>query len=223
MASPPHRSPQPGHSSRRPMPVTISQLRSIMPHAGAAAGHYVEPLNRAMAAHGISRPTQRAAFLAQISAESGQLQLTTEDLSYSVQRLHRVWPHRFPTEAAAAPYAHNPEALANHVYADRFGNGDEASGDGFRFRGRGLMQVTGRINYRRLGFESHPEAMASPMSAANTAAAFMRNNGLNGRTMGVLNRGQFDAVSRTVNGGSQGLQERWDAYQRALSALGVAR
>jgi predicted chitinase len=201
--------------------VTADMLRAIMPRAGAAANLYVEPLNRAMRTNGIDTPERRAAFLAQISVESGQLQDTVENLNYSAQRLRQVWPNRFPTEAATAPYVHNPEALGNHVYANRLGNGDEASGDGFRFRGRGLMQVTGRANYRSVGFENNPEALLSPQNAANTATAFWQTNGLNGRTTGMLNRAQFDTVSRTVNGGNVGLQDRWDAYRRALSALGL--
>jgi putative chitinase len=202
--------------------VTADMLREIMPGAGAAADRYVAPLNGALAARGIDAPEQRAAFLAQISVESGQLQRTVENLNYSVTRMRQVWPRRFPTDAEAAPYAGNPEALGNHVYAGRLGNGNEASGDGFRFRGRGLMQITGRANYRRVGFENNPDALSDPMNAATTAAAFWQDNGLNARTTGVLDRAQFDAVSRTVNGGNEGSLERWDAYQRALSALGLA-
>jgi putative chitinase len=126
-----------------------------------------------------------------------------------------------PHGRSGPPYAHNPEALGNHVYADRLGNGNEASGDGYRFRGRGLMQVTGRDNYRGAGFEDNPEALSTPVGDANTAADFWRRNGLNARTTDVLNRAQFDAVSRTVNGGNVGQQDRWEAYQRACSALGL--
>ncbi len=208
---------------KEPPLVTADHLRAIMPNAGDTADRYVEPLNQAMAAHGINTSKQRAAFLAQISVESRQLQDTVENLNYSARRITKVWPQRFPTEAAAAPYAHNPVALGNRPYAVRNGNGDEASGDGFRFRGRGLIQVTGRGNYRDVGFENNPEALEDPQTAANTAAAYWVNQGLNGLTTGVLNRAQFDAVSRTLNGGNTGLQERWDAYQRTLHALNVVR
>lgn len=114
---------------------------------------------------------------------------------------------------------HNPEALANRVYAIRNGNGDEASGNGYRFRGRGFIQVTGRGTYRSVGFENNPEALSEPQTAADTAAMFWQNHGLNGRSMGALNQAQFDAVSRTVNGGDTSSQERWEAYQRGLRAL----
>lgn len=103
------------------------------------------------------------------------------------------------------------------------GNGNEASGDGFRYRGRGLMQVTGRANYRAGGFEDNPDAMAEPQNAANGAVGWWQDNGLDGRTTGLLDRTQFDAVTHTVNTGDRGAQERWDTYQRALDALGVAR
>jgi len=208
-----------------PPPVTADQLRAIMPSAGDAADRYVEPLNQAMAAHGISTSEQRAAFLAQVSAESGQLQDTVENLNFSARRITQVWPQRFPTEAAAAPYAHNAVALGNRTHAIRNGNGngDEASGDGFRFRGRGLMQITGRGNYRSVGFENNPEALEDPQNAANTAAAYWGNHGLSEQTTRALSRAQFNAVSRTVNGGNTSLQERWDAYQRALHVLNVVR
>jgi len=170
-------------------------------------------------------PQQRAAFLAQIAVESNELQNTTEDLNYrTAQRLQRVFGQaRFPMPAAAAPYLRNPEALGDRVYANRNGNGDEASGDGYRYRGRGLMQTTGRENYRAVGHENDPEALEAPQGAADTAAQYWANHSLNGQTTGVLNRQQFDEVSRTVNRYDPNLQARWDAYQRALGALGGGR
>lgn len=106
-----------------------------------------------MAAEGINTPQQRAAFLAQVAVESQESQNTTENLNYTTaQRLQEVFGRsRFPTPAAAAPYLRSPEALGNRVYANRNGNGDEASGDGYRYRGRGFMQTTGRENYRAVG------------------------------------------------------------------------
>ena len=213
-----------GPGATPPTPVAADQLRAIMPHAGAAADRYADAVNQAMTAHGINTPERRAAFLAQVATESRDLHDVVERMDYaSAQRIQRVWPRRFHTEAEAAPFVHDPEALANRVYAKRGGNGDEASGDGFRFRGRGLIQVTGRDRYRRLGFEDSPEALAEPENAANSAAAYWQDEGLNERTSRVLDRAQLDAVSRTVNGGDTGLQERWNAYQRALDAFNVGR
>jgi predicted chitinase len=199
--------------------VTADQIRAIMPDAGARADDYADALNEAMDTHGIATPEQRAAFLAQISVESGQLRDTEENLNYSAQRLTEVWPGRFPTVEAAAPFARNPEALANHVYSSRLGNGDPAGGDGYLYRGRGLMQVTGRANYRAIGFEHNPEALSEPATAADTAARWWADNNLNVRTEAALNRTDFDAISRTVNGGNHGIDERWEAYQRGLEEL----
>jgi putative chitinase len=195
--------------------VTEAQLRAIMPEAGGQIGRFIGPLNTAMRVHGIDTNERRAAFLAQISAESGQLRNVEENLNYSAPRLRVVWPRRFPTAAAAAPYAGNPEALGNHVYADRLGNGDEQSGDGYRYRGRGLMQTTGRYNYRVAGFENDPDALARPVTAADSAGLFWATTDLNRRTATVLNHGDFDMVSRTVNGGNHGSEERWQACRRA--------
>lgn len=205
--------------------VTADQLRTIMPHAGDAADQYAASLNQAMAAQGINTPQQRAAFLAQVAVEGNELRSATENLNYTTaQRLQDVFGRsRFPTPAAAAPYLRNPEALGNRVYANRNGNGDETSGDGYRYRGRGFMQTTGRENYRAVGHESDPEALDTPQGAADSAAQYWASHGLNGRTTGALNRQQFDEVSRTVNRYDPNLQARWDAYQRALGALGGSR
>jgi len=169
-----------------------------------------------MAANGINTPEQRAAFLAQVAVESRQLQSTTENLNFTTaQRLQQAFgPTRFPSPDAA---------LANRVYANRNGNGDEASGDGYRYRGRGLMQTTGRENYRAVGHENDPETLEAPQGAANAAAQYWASHGLNGQTTRALNQQQFDEVSRTVNRYDPNLQARWDAYQRALGALGSGR
>lgn len=169
--------------------VTADQLRAIMPGAGLLAERYVGQLNEAMTAHGITTPAQKAAFLAQVSVETGNLQSLTERIT---------------------------EAAANR----RHGYGDEESGDGYRYRGRGFIHLTGRKNYRALGYEDDPDALSrDPRVAAVTAAAYWRMRGLNSRTARVLNRREFDSVSRTVNGGDNGIDERWNAYQRALCAF----
>lgn len=200
--------------------VSADQLRSVLPKAGKKADQYSAPLNRAMDMHGIKTSQQKAAFLAQIGVESADLQFAEEQLSaYSAKRLTEVFPKRFPDIAAARPYAHNPEAIANRVYADRNGNGSEASGDGYRFRGRGLIQITGRANYRAVGYENNAEALNDPEVAAETAARFWADHNLVDRTSRELSRSQFDAISRTVNGGNHGSLERWNAYRRGLKAL----
>jgi predicted chitinase len=199
--------------------VTVAQLRSIMTGSEQQAEVYADTLNRAMTKHGINTPQQRAAFLAQLSVESGNLRSTEENLDYSAKRLTQVWKRHFPTIASAEPYAHNPEALANYVYANRLGNGNEASGDGYRYRGRGLIQITGRENYRKVGYENNPDALKDPYVAAHSAAQFWTDRNLNARSKTSLSRDQFNVISRTVNGGNNASQERWNAYQRGLLAL----
>ena len=201
-----------------PVPIHPNKVREIMPAAGKRANIYSRPLSRAMLAHGIHSPVQQAAFLAQLSVESAHLRHTAENLNYSAERIVQVWPSRFPNVESAKPYAHNPEALANRVYGDRMGNRGIA-GAGYRFRGRGLIQVTGRDGYRAIGYENNPEALELPEIAADSAARYWRANNLHLRTTRELTRREFDAVSRNVNGGNHGINERWAAYQRALVAL----
>lgn len=122
-----------------------------MPGAGGRIGRFIGPLNTPMRVHGISTNERRAAFLARISAESGQLRNVEENPNFSTPRLRVVRPWRFPTAAAADRYAGNPPVP---------GNGDERSGDGFCNRGRGLMQTTGRYNDRIAVFENDPYALA---------------------------------------------------------------
>ncbi len=204
--------------ARTHISVHAEKIRTIMPASGKLADVYSKPLGDAMTTHGIHSPEQQAGFLAQVAVESGSLRHTAEGLNYSAERLTQVWPSRFPTIESARPYAHNPEALADRVYGDRMGNRGVV-GAGYRYRGRGLIQVTGRDRYRELGYENNPEALENPQLAADSAAAYWRANSLHRRTTRALNRQQFDATSRYVNGGSHGLDERWMAYQRALAAL----
>ncbi|MET0267595.1 MAG: hypothetical protein ABW202_18515 [Duganella sp.] len=127
----------------------------IVPAAGARAhaqrgacigraAQWIVPINDSMKTCAIDTPVRQAAFLAQVLLESSEFHQLQEALSYSAERLHQVWPQRFPNLEVAAAYSHNPQKLANHVYAGRMGNGDEASGDGWKYRGCGLIQLTGR-------------------------------------------------------------------------------
>jgi putative chitinase len=202
------------------------QLQGIMPNADSEA--WTDVLNDAMARYAISNPRREAAFLAQIAVESRELRTLVENLNYSAQRLTAVWPKRFPSLAAAAPYEHNPERLASRVYANRLGNGDEVSGDGWRFRGRGLIQVTGRDNYRRVGqalalpLEAQPELLEQPQPAALSAASFWQSRGLNELADDCTDDGRFVAICEAVNGGDAGLDERRAHWASAKRALGIA-
>lgn len=212
--------------------MTEQQLCAILvaPDAAARAARWIAALNDCMRACAIDTPERQAAFLAQILVESAELRQIEESLDYSPQRLRQVWPHRFTSDAIAAQYAHNPAALANCVYANRMGNGDEAGGDGWRFRGRGLIQLTGRDNYQALSAAMHIDAVGNPdlllacAGAALSAGWFWQSHGLNAladQLAGTQADAQFILITRRINGGTLGLQQRQAYWTRARTALGV--
>lgn len=156
-------------------------------------------------------------FLGQVLHESGKMERIEEGLSYSAERLMAVWPTRFPTAADANLYAHNPAALANKVYGGRMGN--VAPGDGYKFRGRGLIQVTGRSNYAAVGHALNmdligsPELLAEPDIALRASIAWWEGNIPDG-IMGDITR-----VTKRVNGGTHGLDDRRQLTDKARGAL----
>jgi len=158
-----------------------------------------------------------SAFLGQILHESDGLTRLEENLSYSAERLTVVWPNRFPTKADAQPYARNPEALANRVYGGRMGNTDP--GDGWKYRGRGPLQVTGRDNYRSVGgivgqdLEAMPELLEQPRFALEACIAWWED-----RIPDEL-LGDPEKTTRRVNGGLIGLAHREELTNAAREAL----
>ena len=201
--------------------LTEQQLKQIMPGCTDPAT-WAPALNVAMARFDIASSGRMAAFLAQIAHESGQLSHLSENLNYSAQRLMQVWPKRFPTMEKAKQYERNPERLANNVYAGRLGNGDEASGDGWSYRGRGLIQLTGRDNYRaaakgiELPLENEPDLLLQPGPAALSAAWFWKAHGLN--ELADANA-DFGTITKRINGGTVGLNERLAFWDRAKDVL----
>lgn len=173
----------------------------------------------------IDTPEERAAFVSQLAHESAEFTRLSENLNYSAERLAQVWPSRFRDPEVARRYARNPERLANLVYANRLGNGPESSGDGWRYRGRGPIQLTGRDNYRRCGaalgvdLVADPDLLFEPPTGVRSALWFWRVRGLDR----VDDDGDVLDETRLVNGGTHGLAERQTYYDAALSALrGVA-
>lgn len=208
------------------MLITEQQLLQIFPKAGHRAGFFVPALNVAMKRFGITSPVRVAAFLAQVGHESSQLNRLVENLNYSDQGLAATWPSRYrgadgQPNALAQRLARNPRAIANNAYASRNGNGDEASGDGWRFRGRGLLQITGRANYRAAGtglgqpLEQEPELLEQPEFAALSAAWWWSTHGLNE----LADRGELAAITRRINGGLNGQAERLALWERAKRVL----
>jgi putative chitinase len=161
----------------------------------------------------INTPLRLAHFLAQCGHESGGFRATQENLNYSAKGLNGIFKKYFPTEAAAAPYARNPQKIANKVYANRMANGDEASGDGYKFRGRGYIQLTGRANYTEFGkaigedIATNPDAVSGKY-ALLSAAWFWSKNGLNKLADGGATDPVVTSITKRVNGGTIGLADR---------------
>jgi len=179
-----------------------------------------ETLAAEAARHGVSTPLRLQHFLAQVAHESAGFTRLEEGLSYSAERLMRVWPQRFPTLASAKPFERRPFALAERVYGGRLGN--RAPGDGWTFRGRGLIQITGRETYAAmaartgLALETRPSLAAQPAEATRIALAFWRWKGCDA----AADADDLSAVTRRINGGLTGLEDRAAWLVRARAALG---
>lgn len=208
---------------------TDQQLARAVGCPVARAARWTAPLYRAMTRCGINTRQRAVHFLAQIGHESAGLSRTEENLNYNAQRLREIWPSRF-TAAEAAVYARKPENIANRVYANRMGNRNEASGDGWKYRGRSPIQLTGRDNYRHMGELTGLPLLDMPALAieveegALIAASWWQANGLNQ----LADTGDILVVSRKVNLGTattkrtpNGLQDRIERTRRAADALGV--
>jgi putative chitinase len=211
------------------MKLTMAQFEAVMPEL-LRPELWLRPLTEAMACFEIESPARAAAFLAQVAHQSNQCRNTEEVLSYSAATLIHTWPSRFPTLEAAMRYERDPEATANYVYANRFGNGDVASGDGYRYRGRGLIHVAGRSNYAAVGdalgvdFLLEPDAMAEPGLAALSAAWFWQTRGLNPLADDFreeMDDEDFRRITQIIDGGVSGLPERKRIWISARQALGV--
>lgn len=208
--------------------ITGRQLRAIMPHCRSPE-LWAQYLTPAMNRFVIVESDRIAAFLAQIAHESAELNSLGEILNYSAARLTRVWPKRFPSIAAAAPYANNPTGLANLVYANRLGNGSVSSGDGWKYRGRGLIMLTGRQNYALaakgldLPLADQPDLLSVGPTAALCAAWYWSMKDLNLLADDLPNDNDvadFIAISRKINGGLIGLPDRQKYWERAKEVLG---
>lgn len=220
----------PGEAEPQPAPppanglVTVDMLAAVAPRTPREV---LEPLAAPMAAacarFGIDRPVRIAAFLSQCAHESGGFRLREESLSYSAPRLMKVWPKRFPTLAAAQAYARMPERLANKVYANRMGNGDPASGDGWRFRGRGFKQLTGRSNYTAFAaavgkpLDEILDYIETDEGACMSAGWFWSSNRLNA----LADARDIKELTKRINGGDIGLRERTALFHAACAACGV--
>ena len=200
------------------MPITAQQLLQILPNAGQVAGVFVPVLNTAMNRYQIVGAERIAAFIAQAGHESSHLTRLVENLNYSADALRRNWPSRFSVELASS-VARKPEQVANIAYGNRMGN--SAPGDGWKYRGRGLIQITGKDNYRACGIAlgldliAYPELLAKPQHACMSAAWFWATNGLNT----LADPSKFEAITQRINGGQNGAADRQVLYAQALKVL----
>lgn len=195
--------------------ITAEALRRFAPACDAAAT--ARALSDAAAEFGIDTPERVVQWLGQLHHESGGFTRLEENLYYSPERLMAVWPRRFPTRAEALACSRNAVALAEKVYGGRQDLGNSYVGDGYRFRGRGYMMITGRANYRDLGEKlgldllDEPDLLTTPRHAARAAGLFWRDRGLNA----AADRGDTGAITRAINGGSQGAAGRAMQVSRA--------
>lgn len=202
--------------------LTKEQLSQLLPK-NPYIDYWHNALVQLLPEYEINTPERVAAFVAQCAHESGNFRFLKENLNYRAASLRKVFPKYFPDDAIAARYANKPEMIANRVYASRMGNGDEASGDGFRYCGRGLIQLTGRDNYYWFAqsietpIEEIPEYLETFEGAVQSACWFWETNNLNR----WADAGDIKELTRRINGGYIGLEDRIKHYNHALHVLGV--
>ena len=202
--------------------VTVNMLRCIT--TPEMADKWVDALNETCERFAIDSPFRIAGFLGNTAHESGGFKFVRENLNYSAASLMRVWPSRFPTVEIAQRYAMNPEKIANRAYADRMGNRDEASGDGARFIGRGLIQLTGKNNYVAYSMAcdnealQKPEIVEQPKYAAESAGWFWDVNRLNT----LADAQDVGGMCKRINGAYNGLDDRQMKYSQVMDYFNQA-
>ena len=205
------------------MQVTLELLQHMCPKTKTTVLEgYVEPLNTVAEYYEMTaNPARLAGFLAQTAHESGGFTAIKENLNYSAKGLMGIFKKYFPTEELAKQYERKPEKIANRVYGNRMGNGPEESGDGYKFCGRGLIQLTGKQNYTKLAEDlgiSIDETIAyleTPSGAVSSAGWFWDNNNLNQ----YCDKGDFVTLTKRINGGTIGLADRQHHFDEAMHYL----
>jgi putative chitinase len=203
------------------MQITKEQLSQLIPK-NPYLDQWYEALSVLLPDYEINTPNRIAAFIAQCAHESANFTALHENLNYRSETLSKVWPKKFPA-SVAQQYAHKPEAIANRAYASRMGNGDEASGDGWRYCGRGLIQLTGKDNYTAFAdsIGITPEEVSDYVQtfegAAQSACWFWESNNLNQ----YADSGDIETMTKRINGGTLGLEDRKKHYEHAKHILGA--
>lgn len=198
--------------------ITLEQLQAM---AGISDQTVLDGINDTLSRYQINTPLRMRHFFAQVLHESNNLHTLKENLNYSAKGLMKTFKKYFPTEALANQYARQPEKIANRVYGNRLGNGDEASGDGWKYRGRGALQVTGKSNYAKLSkdtkidFVSHPEYLETPTYGTLSAGWYWNKNKINA----LADKDNIRAITKSVNGGYNGLDSRVVIYEKLKTII----
>ena len=204
------------------MKLTVSQLKQMVPGI-THADHWIEAFDQLLPDYEINTPKRVAAFIAQCAHESGNFRFLKENLNYKAESLMKTFPKYFSDRDTANAYAKQPIKIANRVYANRMGNGDEASGDGYRYCGRGLIQLTGKTNYDwfaaslEISSTEASEYLETFEGAAQSACWFWESNNLNVEA----DAGDIKKMTKKINGGYIGLDDRIKHYEHALHILGA--
>jgi len=207
------------------MELSKEQLKQLLPK-NPYIDHWYDALSKLLPDYEINTRQRIAAFVAQCSHESVGFTALKENLNYKAQTLRKIFPKYFPTDALANEYVNKPnkqEAIANKVYANRMGNGNEASGDGYKYCGRGLIQLTGKENYSwfaaslEISVEDAAEYLQTFEGAAQSACWFWETNNLNQ----WADKGDIVTLTKRINGGTIGLEDRIKHYEHALHVLGA--
>jgi putative chitinase len=205
------------------MTFTKEQLASII-GKNPDIDYWHDALSQILPEYEINTPQRIAAFIAQCAHESGGFKFLQENLNYRAESLMKTWPRHFPTIEVAKQYERKPQMIANKAYANRMGNGDEASGDGWRYLGRGLIQLTGKNNYTffaaSVGIEDMEECVEYLQTfegAVQSACFFWEQNKLNT----WADKGDIKELTKRINGGFIGLEDRLKHYNHALHVLGA--
>jgi len=199
---------------------SLDKCRAILQN-NQYSEHWHEALCKILPDYDINTPERVACFLGQTMVESAGYKALIENLNYRPETLVKIWPSHFQNMDIANQYAHQPEKIANRAYAGRMGNGDEASGDGWNYCGRGLIQITGKANYAAFAesidtpVEQVPEFLGTFEGAVQSACWFWENNNLNA----LADNGDVLGITKKVNGGTLGLEERQHYTQLAHQVL----
>jgi putative chitinase len=202
--------------------LTREQLGQMVP-GNQYLSHWYEALSEILPEYDINTPQRVAAFIAQCAHESGGFKFLKENLNYKAASLRKVFPKYFPSDDLAQAYEKKPEKIANRIYGNRMGNGPEDSGDGFRYCGRGLIQLTGKDNYSwfaaslEIPVEEASEYLETFEGAVQSACWFWETNNLNQ----WADKGDILTLTKRINGGTIGLDDRIKHYNHALHVLGA--